>query len=268
MTPTPWLLILVILVLLGCSTAPAIPTPTPEPVPRRVSFDNSSVRFINELSQPVWEDYQWLVAPSPFTLSGATSTPFSDLVATLSGATSTLISGPGVTLSGATSTLTEIELTELRKGLAYCLWISNGPYQTELCSQRFDVAISPGRVATGVFAIVNFTLNNVSDSTMLISTTDFSVLDENLVSTQISLESTERYGKAILSDLGEDWTFYQPFVQIPTDPDIFMVFEDLEVRAVSNVRIRVVFDIPRTGVERKLKLRFRDDPPVDLVVGE
>jgi hypothetical protein len=29
-----------------------------------------------------------------------------------------------------------------------------------------------------------------------------------------------------------------------------------------------MFDIPRTGVERKLKLRFRDEPLVDLVVGE
>ena len=255
MTPTPWLLILVILVLLGCSTAPAIPTPTLEPVPRRVSFDITYVTFKDELSQPEMGDFQWLEGAS--------------------------ISELGVTPSGATTTLTEIELTERRR-----LWARPGTTNCRftfgrdrtltrktLCDQAFDVAISPGRVATGVFVMVWFTLTNVSDSTLWVIMTDFSLLDENMVSTEVSLESTERYAKASLINYSEDWTRDYPVIKFRGDPskggqDTFMVFEDLEVSAFGNRKIIAVFDIPRTGLERKLKLRFRDGPPVDLVVGE
>ena len=225
----------VILTLAACSTPPALSTVIPEP--RRVALDILVVRFQDELNQPNSYYLRWLEGAS--------------------------ISESGIRLSGATTTLTGIELTNRRGS-----YISNACRSRTgrfACVQGFDVAVSPGKVATGVFAIVKFGLTNVSDSTISVSTADFHLLDENMTPTEISLESTRRYGRGLLNAAGMSWSTDGPLV---LDNDVYMDFEDLEIRAFSSVDILVIFDIPRTGVERTLKLRFRDDPHVDLVVGE
>ena len=152
---------------------------------------------------------------------------------------------------------------------------------------------------TGVFVLVGFQVKNVTDSVLHVGDADFSVQDENGRSYTVSNAAAQASANFARQMLGEreiarkqeairrsrdaaghhmsDWwalmvqhreRFDEPpaatWVPIFSDQGFEIQFKELALRPGSEVAIRAVFDIPRKGHERRLKIRFRDGPLVPI----
>lgn len=98
--------------------------------------------------------------------------------------------------------------------------------------------------AKGVFVQLLATFANVTDSELAIANSDdFTLLDERGVEYRLATPATltPRHAK---------------FREAPV--------ADVRIRPGGVYNALLYFDIPRTGYQRNLKLRFRDDPPVSF----
>jgi hypothetical protein len=105
--------------------------------------------------------------------------------------------------------------------------------------------VAEGEVkAKGVFVQVHATFANVTDSELIIANNDdFTLLDERGAEYRVATSATVtprqvRYREAPVADV--------------------------VMRPGEAYNALLHFDIPRTGYQRNLKLRFRDDPPVSF----
>ena len=96
--------------------------------------------------------------------------------------------------------------------------------------------------AKGIFIRIEATFVNVSDSVLLINNDgDFSLIDEKGTSYRVATPATMTHRR----------------VRSRETPIV-----DVRVRPGATYDALLFFEIPRTGVQRELKLRFRDDSPV------
>ena len=101
-----------------------------------------------------------------------------------------------------------------------------------------------------MFAKALLLVENVADSTLDINANDFSILDES--GTSYSLSS-----KGLSAHLGK-------YITLTADAEQIVAFEDYSLKAGNTVHVLTYYDIPRTGFERKLEIRFQDTPLVPL----
>lgn len=136
-----------------------------------------------------------------------------------------------------------------------------------------EIVIEEPALPSGVFVRVAIRVRNVTDSTLFLRDSDFQIVDEDGRSYPPSSLGTQAYSRSRMAGIrkGSDW-----FAPPPTPPPSTyttttfaidghnVLYQRLAVRSGADVRIFAIFDIPKTGFERSLKIRFLDDEAVSL----
>lgn len=146
--------------------------------------------------------------------------------------------------------------------------------------------IEPPTAPKGVFAEVLLRVRNVSDSTQLINHDDFRLVDEEGEAHEPAIDAMQAWARRYLHGLQElylseagryptpfPYSLEPPPTPLPEemfampefwDKGYIMLFVDKPVPPGDEMFIRLIFDIEPIGFERRLKIRFRDDAPVQL----
>ncbi len=136
---------------------------------------------------------------------------------------------------------------------------SVGPRQKRVV---VDEAVKP----SGVFAFVILHVESVADSTVYVTDTDFRIVDEEGRSYGISDLATQAYvrssTRAIREGGAQDLRSGVPLEF--SENGYKVLYTNEPVPAGGELRIKAIYDIPDRDLDRRLKIRYRDEPPLDL----
>ena len=97
-------------------------------------------------------------------------------------------------------------------------------------------------VPSGVFAIVQLSLHNITDSPLVLNPSDFVLVDEEGKIHVESMEGLRAYASLYFGS----------------------VFRNYELDTGTTIEVVTIFDIPTTGLQRRLEIQFRHESPVEF----
>ena len=150
--------------------------------------------------------------------------------------------------------------------------------------QQMRVVVDESVKPSGVYAFVILHVENVADSTVYVTDTDFRIVDEEGKSYGISDPATQAYVRSAIRSIREGGTQHErsgvgnadglgPLIRPTLADDALLEFSedgyqvlytDEPVPAGGELRIKAIYDIPDRDLDRRLKIRYRDEPPLDL----
>lgn len=133
--------------------------------------------------------------------------------------------------------------------------------------QQKIVVVEEAVRPSGVFAFVILHLESVADSTVYVTDTDFRVVDEEGRSYGISDLATQAYVRSSIRTIREGGAQNQRS-GIPlefSENGYKVLYANEPVPAGSELRIKAIYDIPDRDLDRRLKIRYRDEPPLALL---
>ncbi len=132
--------------------------------------------------------------------------------------------------------------------------------------QQKRVVVNEAVKPSGVFAFVILHLESVADSAVYVADTDFRIVDEEGRSYGISDLATQAYVRSSIRAIREGGAQNRRSgVPLEFSENGYKVlYADEPVPAGSELRIKAIYDIPDRDLDRRLKIRYRDEPPLDL----
>lgn len=132
--------------------------------------------------------------------------------------------------------------------------------------QQMRVVVDEAVKPSGVFAFVILHLQSIADSTVYVTDTDFRIVDEEGRSYGISDLATQAYVRSAIRAIREGGAQNQRSgVPLEFSENGYKVLYTNEpVPAGSELRIKAIYDIPDRDLDRRLKIRYRDELPLDL----
>ncbi len=132
--------------------------------------------------------------------------------------------------------------------------------------QQKRVVVNEAVKPSGVFVFVILHVESVADSTVYVTDTDFRIVDEEGSSYGISDLATQGYIRSSIRAIREEGA-QNEWGAVPlefSESGYRVLYTKVPVPAGGELRIKAIYDIPDRDLDRTLKIRYRDEPPLDL----